>query len=152
MKAHKHLLRELLQSCLIECRRRSPFNFVAKRVRIIVHPAKQRGSRLARAGSGGLPGLDPAADYILRELPEAAARIINFVGLRMAPCKKGLKQIDGAHRIGRDQLIDGSGDLFEQTYERGTFTVANECSGPERSFNLPLNRVCLAAWLVFHWR
>jgi hypothetical protein len=31
-----------------------------------------------------LPGLDPAADEILSELTEAAARVVEFLGLRMA--------------------------------------------------------------------
>jgi hypothetical protein len=45
-----------------------------------------------RVGAGRLPSFDPATDEILGELPEAAARIIEFVGLRMASCQEGLVQ------------------------------------------------------------
>jgi hypothetical protein len=67
-----------------------------QRAWFVVHPREKRGSRLIGVNAAGLPGVDPEADKVLGELPEAAPGVVGFVGLCMAACKEGPEQGRGA--------------------------------------------------------
>jgi hypothetical protein len=77
------------QSRFVKRRRGILLNSGVEGVRIVAHPREQRRSGLIRIGARGLPGFDPAADEIMGELPEAAIRAVEFIGLRMASRKEG---------------------------------------------------------------
>jgi hypothetical protein len=97
-----------------------------------------------------LTGLDPTADEILGELSEAATGVIELVSLGMTARKKSLIQRNGSSGLGCNQRIDCGGDLFKPAHERKALTVANECSGAKGGLDLPLDWICLAAWLSLH--
>jgi len=96
-----------------------------------------------------LPQLDPAADEILGELTEAAAGIIELLGFGMTARKKGFIQHDGASGLGNER-IDCGGDLFKSAHERDALAIVNEGSGAKGGLDLPLDRICLPAWLCLH--
>jgi hypothetical protein len=62
----------------------------------------------------------------LRKPPETAARIIEFIGLRVATSQEDLVQRNSARRLGRDQLVNCGGDLIETAHVRETFAIANK--------------------------
>ena len=120
---------------------------VAEPVGVIVHPPEQAGRRLVRVGAGRLPGLDPAAEELADELPEAAARVVDLLGLLVAAGEERLVEGDGSGRIAAGQLGDLGRDLIEVAHEREACAVRDEGSGVERQLDLVLDRICLGLCL-----
>ena len=144
---------QLLKSCqsgFVKRRCHVPLDFIAVGVLVVVHPRQQRGSDLIRVGTGGLPGFDPAADQGLGKFPEAAAGVIEFIGLPMTSRQEGLAKRGGTCGVDCDVLVDGRGDFLKAAHERKAFVVADECSGVKRQLDLALKRVCFAVMLAFH--
>src|ERR1039457_3732189 len=116
-EARPNQLLECRQPRFVERRRGGLLDLIAECVRIIVDPGKQRSSRLVRIGAGSLTGFDPEADRILSELPETAARIVEFFGLRMASREESLTERDGPCRLHCGDLPDVGRDLLQAAYE-----------------------------------
>src|SRR5258708_26442961 len=74
-----NLLFESSQPCFVEGRGSIFLDFMAESVGIVVHPRQKRRSGFVRFGAGGLTSFDPEADEFMRESPEAAVRIIQFI-------------------------------------------------------------------------
>jgi len=70
------LLLERCQSRLVESCRSMFLNLMAKSMWVVFHPHEQGRSGFVRVGASGRAGLDPLADEIPVELPEAAAGVI----------------------------------------------------------------------------
>jgi hypothetical protein len=81
-------------------------------------------------------------------MPEAAAGVIELVGLGMAARQEGFIQRDGASGLGWNELIDYRRYLLKPAHEREALAVANERSGAEGGFDLPFDWI--SPWLRFH--
>jgi hypothetical protein len=86
----------------------------------------------------------------MRELPEAAIRIIEFICLCMAARKERLVEPYSAPGLGGAELMDLGGELLKLGHKGETFAVANEYSRSERYLDFTLHWVCLAANPSFH--
>ncbi len=102
------------------------FGLKAECIGVVVHPPEQCCSRAVRTGARRLAGLDPPADEILGELPETAARVVQFFGFLAAAREEGLVESCGTCRIGLQKNIDPGRHSFEVAHERKTCAVANE--------------------------
>ncbi len=141
LKARPDQLLECRAPGLVECLGGLLLNLIAEGVGVIVHPFQKPGGRLLRIGVGRLAGLDPAADQILGKLPEAAAGVVQFLGLLVAARKEGLAKAGRARWIGLHQRADFLLDRFQVANERVALTVENEFAGNQRQFDLPLQGV-----------
>jgi hypothetical protein len=74
-------------------------------------------------------------------LPEAAARIVEFLGLLLAAREEGLVKSGRARRIGLLKLLDLRRHFFQAAHEGETFAVADVGSMTQGQFDLALNRV-----------
>ena len=70
----------------------------AEAIRVVVHPTEQAGSGLFRTGASRLPRFDPSGEQHADEISKVAARVIQLLGLLVAPRQKRLVKRDGAPR------------------------------------------------------
>jgi hypothetical protein len=89
-KCSRILFFEGSQPCFVEGRGSIFLDSMAESVGIVVHPRQKPRSGFVRFGAGGLTSFDPEADEFMRELPETAVRIIEFICLCMAARKERL--------------------------------------------------------------
>jgi len=140
LEVRTNQLRESGEACLVEDLDGVFFKVAAEFVGIIVHPSEQTGRSLVRVGASCLPSLDPSAEQLVNELPEAAARIVDLFSLLMAAGKERLVQCDGSGRIGVGQLRDLCRNLVEVAHEmeaRSVVPLLRHVPGSRRRF-----RVC----------
>jgi hypothetical protein len=76
-----------------------PFEVVTEAVGVVLGPGQQPGDGFLRVCAPRLPRADPTVEEPLGELAEAAARIVDLLGLLVAAGEKGLVERQGTRRI-----------------------------------------------------
>jgi len=83
-------------------------------------------------GTSRLPGLDPAAEQLVDELAEAAARVVDLLRLLVATGEECFVERDGKLRRGRNQAGNPLLGSFQVTDEVDVGVVGDEASRRER--------------------
>src|SRR5439155_15843383 len=127
-------------------------HLVAEAVLVGVHPAQQPACGLLWPSAGGLAGRDPAADQGLGERAEAAAGVVDLLGLLVASGQEGLVQRGRPDGLAGDEPADARRDLFEAVNESEASSVGHEPPRLEGVFDLRFHRVRTLASRVAHRR